>query len=42
MKYPLANAQLGSPEFDNLVTKPAKCASALADNFKTLALLSSY
>jgi len=42
MKYPQANAQLGNPECDNLVTKPAKCASALADNVKTLALLSSY
>ncbi len=42
MKFPKANAQLGNPECDNLVTKPAKCASALADNGKTLALLSSY
>ena len=42
MKYPQANAQLGNPKCDNLVTNPAKCASALADNIKTLALLSSY
>ncbi len=42
MKYPQANAQIDDAECDNLVTKSAKCASALADNVKTLALLSSY
>ncbi len=42
MKFPKANTQLGNPESDNLVTKSAKCASALADKCKTLALLSSY
>ena len=42
MKYPQPNAPLDNPECDNLVTKPAKCASALADKVKTLALLSSY
>jgi len=42
MKFPKASAQLDNPVCDNPVTKPAKCASALADNGKTLALLSSY
>ena len=42
MKYPRANAEHGTPNYlDNLVAKPAKCASALAGNIKILALLSS-
>ena len=37
-----ANAEHGTPNYlDNLVAKPAKCASALVGVIKILALLSS-